>query len=112
MFNLYRHIEQLAKDRGIPNISRLCSLAEVPRSVMSELSTGRSQTISIRTAEKFAEVLGVPVDTVFGRDQGSVTSEDLVFALLDGDIDGFTPEMLQEVKRYAQYIRTVQGSGK
>ena len=102
MFSLYKHIEQLAKEHGIKNVSELCRLADIPRSTMSELNMGRSKTLSPRTAEKFASVLGVSVDEVFGTER-TFSDEDLKQALFEYEA---TDEMLEEVKRFAKFVES------
>ena len=67
MFDLYSHIETMAKERGYKNITELCKAAGVPRSNMTELKKGRSKSISFETAAKFARVLGVSFDVVLGE---------------------------------------------
>lgn len=104
MFNLYNHIEELGKAHGYPNVQKLCAAAGVPRSVMSELNKGRAKNLSNRTAEKFANLLGVSVDAVLGR-ENMVSDEQLKAALFNGSED-VTDEMLEEVKRFAEYVKS------
>ena len=68
MFNLYKHIESLAKERGFQSMQELCDAAGVWASTMTNLNSGRSTNISKKTAQKFADTLGVSVDVVFGRE--------------------------------------------
>lgn len=104
MFNLYSHIEALGKEHGFPNVHQLCAAAGVPRSIMTELHKGRAQSISNRTAQKFADLLGVSVDVVLGRGS-AISDEQLKQALFNGS-DNITDEMLEEVKRFAEFVKS------
>ena len=68
MFDLYCHIESLGKQAGFKNMTVLCKAAGVPRATMSELNAGRSKDISKTTAQKFASLLGVTLETVYGTE--------------------------------------------
>ena len=102
MFNLYKHIEQLGKEHGYANIQKLCSAAGVTRSVMSELNNGRAKTITKKTAQKFADCLGVTIDDIYGTSR-TFSDDDLKFALFGGEA---TDEQLEEVKRFAKFIQS------
>ena len=67
MFNLYAHIEELGKKAGYPNIQQLCAASGVSRSIMTELNKGRAKSLSQKTAQKFADTLGISIDKVYGR---------------------------------------------
>lgn len=67
MFNLYNHIEELAKEHGFQSLQELCNAAGVWASVMTNLNKGRAQSISLKTAQRFANAMGVTVDDVYGR---------------------------------------------
>ena len=67
VFDLYKHIEDLGKAHGYKNMTALCAAAGVPRSNMSELKMGRSATINAPTAQKFAALLHVSLDAVYGE---------------------------------------------
>lgn len=67
MFDLYSNIENLAKNAGYKNITALCKAAGIPRSTMTELKKGRTQTLLPETANKLADALHVSLDKVYGR---------------------------------------------
>lgn len=69
MFDLYTHIESLGKQRGYKNITALCSAAGVPRANMTELKMGRSKDLSKPTAQKFADLLGISLNELYGIEQ-------------------------------------------
>lgn len=61
MWNLYNRIELLCKDKDI-NITQMCKNTGVSRSVMSELKSGRTQSLSTETAMKIANYFEVSTD--------------------------------------------------
>ena len=50
-------------------------------------------------------LLGLSDDPNAKKDTAEVSDDDIMFALLDGDVEEITDEMFEEVKRYAKYIR-------
>lgn len=68
MSTLYEHIEKLGKDKGFKNMTVLCKEAGVPRATMTELKMGRSKDLSKPNAQKFADVLDVPLGTIYGTE--------------------------------------------
>ena len=90
MEDLYKHIESLGKDHGYKNMTVLCKAAGVPRSTMSELNNGRSKDLSKPNAQKFADILGVTLDEVYGEEtkkaptqegEREITFDDFTFAM-------------------------------
>lgn len=69
MSSLYKHIESLGKMGGYKNMTALCKAAGVPRTTMSELNAGRSKDISKPNAQKFADLLGLSLDDIYGTEQ-------------------------------------------
>lgn len=90
MEDLYKHIESLGREHGYKNMTVLCKAAGVPRSTMSELNNGRSKDLSKPNAQKFADILGVTLDEVYGEetkkaptqeDEREITFDDFTFAM-------------------------------
>ena len=90
MEDLYKHIEGLGREHGYKNMTVLCKAAGVPRSTMSELNNGRSKDLSKPNAQKFADILGITLDEVYGEetkkaptqeDEGEITFDDFTFAM-------------------------------
>jgi transcriptional regulator with XRE-family HTH domain len=90
MEDLYKHIESLGKEHGYKNMTVLCKAAGVPRSTMSELNNGRSKDLSKPNAQKFADILGVTLDEVYGEEtkkaptqegEREITFDDFTFAM-------------------------------
>ena len=113
MEDLYKHIEGLGREHGYKNMTVLCKAAGVPRSTMSELNNGRSKDLSKPNAQKFADILGITLDEVYGEDtkkaptnegERTVSDDDIKFALFGGDGD-ITDAMYDEVKRFAQMVK-------
>ena len=113
MEDLYKHIESLGKEPGYKNMTVLCKAAGVPRSTMSELNNGRSKDLSKPNAQKFADILGVTLDEVYGEEtkkaptqegERAVSDDDIKFALFGGDGE-ITDAMYDEVKRFAQMVK-------
>lgn len=111
MDDLYKHIEELGKQNGYRNMTVLCKAAGVPRSTMSELNNGRSKDISKQNAQKFANLLRISLDQVYGTEKAPtpegervVNDEDIKFALFGGDGE-ITDAMYDEVKRFAQMVK-------
>jgi len=76
MEDLYKHIESLGKEHGYKNMTVLCKAAGVPRSTMSELNNGRSKDLSKPNAQKFADILGVTLDEVYGEETKKAPTQD------------------------------------
>ena len=112
MEDLYKHIESLGKEHGYKNMTVLCKAAGVPRSTMSELNNGRSKDLSKPNAQKFADILGVTLDEVYGEEtkkaptqegERAVSDDDIKFALWGTqEIDD---EVLDQVKAFAKFAR-------
>lgn len=96
MEDLYKHIESLGKEHGYKNMTVLCKAAGVPRSTMSELNNGRSKDLSKPNAQKFADILGVTLDEVYGEETKkapTLTPKD------ERDIERRLSEVLEELER-------------
>ena len=113
MEDLYKHIEGLGREHGYKNMTVLCKAAGVPRSTMSELNNGRSKDLSKPNAQKFADILGITLDEVYGEEtkkaptpegERKVSDDDIKFALFGGDGE-ITDAMYDEVKRFAQMVK-------
>ena len=65
MQDLYPVIAALCARKGI-SVSRLCKLAGVSPGILSDLKNGRKKTVSVETASRLAEALGVSTDELTG----------------------------------------------
>lgn len=112
MEDLYKHIESLGKEHGYKNMTVLCKAAGVPRSTMSELNNGRSKDLSKPNAQKFADILGVSLDEVYGEEtkkaptpegERKVSDDDIKFALWGTrEIDD---DVLDRVRQFAKFAQ-------
>ena len=76
MFNLYNHIKELSEKSGFETIEDLCKAAGIRSTVTSNLKAkGPEGTITVRTAKRLADALGVSVDTIFGREEKKLVTE-------------------------------------
>ena len=79
---LYNRMAALCKAKGI-SVSAMCKKAGVSTGSISELKSGRRESITIKTAEKIATALDVTVDALLGSPSGVSA----VFELGDLPID-------------------------
>ena len=96
------------------NITTMCKEAEVSRASLTDLKMGRKQSLSADTLSKIASYFGVSVDYLLGnepkektptvQDGRSVSDDDIMFALW-GDAKDVDKDDLDDVKRYAAFVR-------
>ena len=119
MSELYERIDQLCKSRNI-NITTMCKEAEVSRSSLTDLKSGRKQNLSVDTLSKIASYFGVSVDFLAGYEtkkaptadgERSVSDDDIKFALFGGDGE-ITDAMYDEVRNFAAYVKQREESKK
>lgn len=65
MENVYERIVYLCKRREITP-GRMCNDLGISRSTVSDLKSGRKQTVTVETASKIADYFGVPITEVIG----------------------------------------------
>ena len=66
MSDLYNRIDMLCKARET-TITELCKVAKVSRATLSELNSGRTKTLTLKTAQKLANALGVSLNMLLGE---------------------------------------------
>lgn len=101
MSKMYERIQQLCKDKGV-TVSQMCRELKITRSCLSELSQGRTETLSAVNTGKIARYFGVSASYLTDGEQDA--SDDLKFAVFNCT-DGITDEMFEEVKRFAEMVR-------
>ena len=105
MSDLYNRIMELCSRKGI-KVGRMCIELGISKGNLTDLKMERKKTLSSSALQKIADYFGVSVDYLLnGQSKGEITDDLLMVGLLDGNTDGFTFEMLEEVKRYAKYVR-------
>lgn len=112
MYNLYENIYALCKERGITP-GGLCGELGFRRSVLSDLKNGRKKSLDTTTLMKIAEYFNVSVDYLLTGEETKkaltdgdrkVSDDDIMFALW-GDSDDVDEDDLDDVKRYAAFVR-------
>lgn len=76
MENMYRVIEQLCQ-RNRTTVTAMCRELGISRSVLSELKSGRTQTLSAHNTEKIAQHFGVSVGYLLGKEDAEDGAEEL-----------------------------------
>ena len=112
MYNLYENIYALCKERWITP-GGLCGELGFRRSVLSDLKNGRKKSLDTTTLMKIAEYFNVSVDYLLTGEETKkaltdgerkVSDDDIMFALW-GDSDDVDKDDLDDVKRYAAFVR-------
>lgn len=111
MEDLYKHIESLGKEHGYKNMTVLCKAAGVPRSTMSELNNGRSKDLSKPNAQKFADILGVTLDEIYGEETKKAPTQEGEHEIENPDIrmiaragQKMTPDQAKNLRKYAEFM--------
>ncbi len=112
MYNLYENIYALCNERKITP-GALCGELGFRRSVLSDLKNGRKKSLDTTTLMKIAEYFNVSVDYLLTGEEIKkaptdgeriVSDDDIMFALW-GDSDDVDEDDLDDVKRYAAFVR-------
>ncbi len=104
MVFVYDLIEELCMKKGI-SVTALCRECKIPRSTLSDYKKGRVKSLSADTLCKIADYFGVSVGYLCGAPAETSKEEELK-ALLFGKGTVVTEEMWQQVKDYAQFIKS------
>ena len=115
MNDLYKRIETLCSRKGV-TVTQMCREAGVSRGSITDLKCGRSETLSMKTISKLSEYFEIPSD-YFTNEKGkemlleieyNISDTDLKFALFgDENVDD---ESLEEVKKYAEFVRQMRNN--
>ena len=112
MSDLYNLIYALCQGKGV-TIGRMCKELGISRGNLTELKMERIKTLKPENLTKISGYFGVTVDYLLGTEtekaptpQGerSVSDDDLKFALW-GDAADMDDADLEDVKRYAAFVR-------
>ena len=112
MCKMYTIIEQLCQQRGI-RPGKLCTELSISRGTLSDLKAGRTEQLSAKNMEKIAAYFQVSTDWLLGNEDKKnppaesgriITDAELKFALW-GDVADMDDEDLDDVRRYAAFIR-------
>ena len=110
MNEIFARIEALCKSRGM-NITEMCKLCSIPRASLTDFKMGRNKSLSAATLQKIAEFFSVSVEYLMSGEAPRTDDTNLKIALFGG-VDGITDEMLNEVLRYAIYIKERENGNK
>ena len=112
MGTLYENIMLLCNKRGIRG-GKMCTDIGMSKGILTDLKMGRQSGISTANAQKIADYFGVSVDFLLGTEsknaptvsgERTISDDDIMFALW-GDADDMDKEDLEDVKRYAAFVR-------
>ena len=85
----------------------LTDYLNVSKGVFTDWKSGKNVSYT-KHIPKIAEFLGVSTDYLLGTQKenpAANSDEALMFALWGGDTADITPEMLEDVRKFAQFIR-------
>lgn len=102
MSDLYDRIEELC-NQNHQSVTAMCRAAGVSRASLSDLKSGRKQSLSAATLGRIAAHFGVGVDRLLGS-RAPVSDDDIKFALFGGD-GQITDAMYREVLQFAAYVK-------
>lgn len=68
MANLYENIENLCKNRGV-NVTLMCKESGASRGSLTDLKSGRKQSLKYETLDKIATYFGISVDELVTGEQ-------------------------------------------
>lgn len=104
--NTLDKIIQLLKEQNKKQID-LCEHIGVKKNAFTSWKAGVNHSYK-KHIDKIAEFLGVSTDYLLGTQKetpAADSDEALMFALWGGDTADITPEMLEDVRKFAQFIR-------
>ena len=109
--NLYQRIETLCNARGI-TVTELCRDSGVSRSSLSDLKTGRKQSLSAQALAKIAGYFSVSVDSLLGCESSDeIGFDDFTYALFH-ETKELTPQNKEKLLEMARFFRDQQQKGK
>ena len=120
MTNIFgERLKKLRKEKGLTQ-GQLVDMVNqkygtaINRTTISKWENGTQET-SMSFVVMFADFFNVTLDYINGTqnnsNKNSVSDKDIMFALFGGD-ENITPEMYEEVKRFAQYVKDREKSSK
>ncbi|MBQ9769756.1 MAG: helix-turn-helix transcriptional regulator [Clostridia bacterium] len=113
MNDIYLRIEALCRSHKM-NITEMCKKCAIPRASLTDFKMGRIKTLSASTLQKIAEYFSVSVEYLLSGaapQTDELNTSNLKIALFGGE-DGITDAMLEEVLRYATYIKERENGDK
>lgn len=68
MYNMYETLKKLCESKNI-TITDMCRAADVPRSSVGNLATGKTRQLSAKNMQKLASFFGVSTDYLLGNEK-------------------------------------------
>lgn len=98
MANLYNNIENLCKKRGV-NVTTMCRDSGASRGSLSDLKSGRKQTLKYETLEKIANYFEISVESLVSGNESQ--KEKLAFggSELDADVEAKAHTILDKLSK-------------
>lgn len=118
MYDLYKRIEDMCEAKGV-KVGKMCADIGIQRSVMGNLSSGKSKTLSTKTLQSIANYFKVSVDYLLDQDwpgaedappEPEITDSQLIFALWKDNPNNMTKEDLDRVRSFARYLAEEKGN--
>ena len=110
MNEVYDRIEALCKSRSM-NITEMCKICGIPRASLSDFKAGRNKTLSAATLKKIAEFFSCSVEYLLSGELQTPDTESLKVGLFGG-VEGITDEMVDEVLRFAAFVKERENGNK
>lgn len=107
MANLYNNIENLCKKRGV-NVTTMCRDSGASRGSLSDLKSGRKQTLKYETLEKIANYFEISVESLVSGDERQKEKPAPGGSELDAllkECEGLSKDELEEARRYIAYLK-------
>jgi transcriptional regulator with XRE-family HTH domain len=102
MYNMYEILKELCSSRGI-TITDMCRAANVPRSSVGNLATGKTQQLSAKNMQKIASYFNVSTDYLLGNEKQKTPAT---------DSDGLTEQDKKDIAvELEQLMQEMQNSG-
>lgn len=92
MANLYNNIENLCKKRGV-NVTTMCRDSGASRGSLSDLKSGRKQTLKYETLEKIANYFEISVESLVSGNESQKEKLAPCGSELDARFDALLSQM-------------------
>lgn len=108
MLPLYENIRKRRLELNMSQQDLADKLGYKSRSAINKIELGINditQSKIVAFAKALDTTPGELMGDVTGEEKPTVSDDDIKFALFNGDVDGITDEMYEEVKAFAQFVK-------
>lgn len=98
MANLYNNIENLCKKRGV-NVTTMCRDSGASRGSLSDLKSGRKQTLKYETLEKIANYFEISVESLVSGNESQKEKLAPGGSELDADVEAKAHTILDKLSK-------------